>query len=507
MKKIKYILSIIGIILLVFVIYLSIDGFSIFRDPEKVVAEQHKPLKQEDINKKISAAALHKDMDFLLKTIEAVGVNPYLNISKEEFLREFDSVKYGINHPLTVKEFYQRIAPLVNSLKDSHTSFFWNDFQAYYSKKGEKFFPMSVEVTIDGKIIVDHDCSPNHLNKGVEILSINDISSSEIIKKILTFEKGATLYPRVKTAQENFEWLLWEVFDFTAPFKIQTNDQTVTVQGIPQAEIKKWKKPIQQSNQGISYKKLSQNAGLLTVKTFFLNPDEFSNSMKKSFSSIQKDSITNLIIDIRDNGGGNEINGNILINYIWDKPYRMSSKFMRKKSEQWISLYWQMYKWWIRPLLSFDIIASMNDEAKVMFGTFGKTPVGKINIVEMPEIQPGENPIRFNGNVYILINHNVGSAAVGFVGAVKDYHIAKLIGEETGENTNGFGELYPFDLPNSRLFVYASTTFMLRPSGNSRMTIGELPDYQVLQKSGDSDKGTDTVLEFVKEMIRGLKNR
>jgi hypothetical protein len=91
----------------------------------------------------------------------------------------------------------------------------------------------------------------------------------------------------------------------------------------------------------------------------------------------------------------------------------------------------------IRPFLSFGLIASMNDEAKVMFGSFDKTPYGEVDTIDMPESQPTKNPLRFKGNVCVLIDHNVGSAAVGFVGAIKDYRIASLIGEETGENTNG----------------------------------------------------------------------
>ncbi len=501
MKKAKYFLLALGLLIITFIVYLYIDGFSIFRDTWTVVMEQHRPVKNENIEAKLSVESLHNDMEFLRRTIEDVGVNPYLNISKDKFYREFDSVKAGIDQPMTVKEFYKRIVPLIHSLKDSHTSFMWCDFQERYAKNGGRFFPIAVELGMDGKILVDRDCGSNGIAKGTEIEAINGIPSAEIFQKILTFEKGATYYPRVKGAQDDFRWLLWEAYDFEGPFDIKLPDKTVTVQSITQAELDKGKAPAPEGGQDAAYSRVGPGTGLLSIKTFLTDPTIFSSQIQKAFSDIQRDTLTNLIIDLRDNGGGTEINGAILIDHIWDKPYRMSSKFLRKKSREWVPFYWTTYKWWIRPFLSFGFIASMNDEAKVMFGSFDKTPYGEVNIIDMPETQPTKNPLRFHGNVCVLINHNVGSAAVGFVGAIKDYHIATLIGEETAENTNGSGDLYPFDLPNSHLFAFASTTFMLRPNGDPTMTHGELPDYKVTQSEADLKNGTDAVLEFAKKML------
>ncbi len=375
-----------GVLITAFVIYLSIDGFSIFRDTWTVVMEQHHPVKDENIDAKLPAQSLHDDMECLRTTIEHVGVNPYLNISKKEFYRKFDSVEAGIDRPITTKEFYKRIVPLVHSLKDSHTSFMWSEFQDHYSKTGGKFFPVTVDLGLDGRIYVDRDCGSNGLMKGTEIKSINGIPSAKIFQTILSFEKGATFYPRVKSAQDNFRWLLWEAYDFEGPFEFKLSGRTITVQGITQTELDKSNvQAPAENNQDVAYTRMAARTGLLSVKTFLTDPMVFSGQIQKAFADIHKDSLTNLIIDIRDNGGGSEINGAILIDYIWDKPYRMSSQFMRKKSREWVAFYWTTYKLWIRPILSFGFISSMNDEAKVMFSTYGKTPIGEVDTVEMPE--------------------------------------------------------------------------------------------------------------------------
>jgi hypothetical protein len=41
--------------------------------------------------------------------------------------------------------------------------------------------------------------------------------------------------------------------------------------------------------------------------------------------------------------------------------------------------------------------------------------------------------------------------------AVKQYKLATLIGEPTGESTNDFGEVYTMELPNSKVKVQVTT--------------------------------------------------
>lgn len=50
-----------------------------------------------------------------------------------------------------------------------------------------------------------------------------------------------------------------------------------------------------------------------------------------------------------------------------------------------------------------------------------------------------------------MINSNTFSTALGFATVIKDYKIGHIIGEQTKSEVNEFGDIYPFDLPNSGL--------------------------------------------------------
>jgi len=88
-------------------------------------------------------------------------------------------------------------------------------------------------------------------------------------------------------------------------------------------------------------------------------------------------------------------------------------------------------------------------------------------------------PHRYSGNVYLLINYYTGSTALGFATVFKDYNIGKIIGEETRSEVNEFGDVVPFDLPNSRLWVWCSTKRYIRPIGE--MTVGGLTPIFILK--------------------------
>lgn len=61
------------------------------------------------------------DIDLFVRTIEEVGVDPYINLSKDEYYREIQTLINRIDRPLTRREVLLLFAPVVNDLKLSHT--------------------------------------------------------------------------------------------------------------------------------------------------------------------------------------------------------------------------------------------------------------------------------------------------------------------------------------------------------------------------------------------------
>jgi len=85
----------------------------------------------------------------------------------------------------------------------------------------------------------------------------------------------------------------------------------------------------------------------------------------------------------------------------------------------------------------------------------------------VPLIQPRAEPLRFGGELFVLIGPRVFSSGTAFASAVRDLGLGTLVGEETGGAASGFGDLYSFELPGSGLRAHSSHKWFVRPSGEA----------------------------------------
>ena len=83
----------------------------------------------------------------------------------------------------------------------------------------------------------------------------------------------------------------------------------------------------------VAFNTLNKSTGYLFIKDFAMGKNDFKEKLESVFKQIQQDSLTNLILDIRDNPGGNSEPADILTSYVYDKPYKANSKILIKRSE------------------------------------------------------------------------------------------------------------------------------------------------------------------------------
>ena len=119
-----------------------------------------------------------------------------------------------------------------------------------------------------------------------------------------------------------------------------------------------------------------------------------------------------------------------------------------------------------------------------------------------------ENPIRkpqkaepfFTGRVCVLTGPDTFSAAVLFADAVKTYHLATIIGEETGGHPNLFAGLsYNFRLPRSGFQISIPMQREIRANGNASDHNGVIPDIEVPTTAADIRAGLDPVLQRARD--------
>jgi C-terminal processing protease CtpA/Prc len=207
-----------------------------------------------------------------------------------------------------------------------------------------------------------------------------------------------------------------------------------------------------------------------------------------------------LIIDVRENGGGEDSATTALLRHITEKPFRLSASTQVKRSQEVRdfvnSLIRIPFRWMRLHYLSSEARQYFNGEP----GTLAP-------LVERPvRTWPRADPF-YAGPVCVLTGPHTGSAAAEFAGAVKAFGLATIVGEETGGQPNSFGNPFPFTLPRSKLTVQIATARGVRASGDLNDFTSVKPDIVMRATAEDiRAAGFDPVLERAKSCPeRGIR--
>ena len=216
-----------------------------------------------------------------------------------------------------------------------------------------------------------------------------------------------------------------------------------------------------------------QSVAVLTLPEPLLANKRYNNHLTTFMSNVEKDSIQNLVLDLRNNGGGKTQDfiagffvdtaisyGSVHISSIHDATYKR--KFIRK-----LNMQFQISK---------------------LLGRFTKGEITSKNI---------EVKNQFNGQLFILINGNTGSSASNLASFLKEYTNAIIVGEESGGgyktyNTGG-GTL---QLPNSKIRVIIRTVKGYNNVSRNQDSDNVVPDYEVPESNYFKTKD-DEQLNFV----------
>jgi len=180
---------------------------------------------------------------------------------------------------------------------------------------------------------------------------------------------------------------------------------------------------------------LNQSAYLKPVN-FSGDEQKISNFVDSSFVDIKKKNLLNLIIDLRNNLGGNDSFSDYLVSYIADQTFRWNSGFTLKTSAilkahvrenyDTTNLYWQS-------------VLTHEDGSLYLY------------VFDEYKLQPKDK--RYLGDVYVLVNRQSHSKAALTAAQIQDYKFATIVGEETGDFPSLLASQYGYSLPHTGIEV------------------------------------------------------
>lgn len=221
--------------------------------------------------------------------------------------------------------------------------------------------------------------------------------------------------------------------------------------------------------------------GYLKIDTFSYSAIDNSIPIILNFYNEIQD-CTDLIIDIRNNGGGAvSYWTSLLVAPNIDKEYKSESYdlvLMGENNKKYIDFE-------ILPMNELPEFENILQEDLERFDGFRKTDT---------VVRPISNQKLFNGRIWILVGPQVYSSAENFVIFCKDTGFATIVGTPTGGDGIGGDPVFA-SLPKSGLLVRYSMDYGINPDGRGNEEFGTIPDII----SPDGEDALETCLKEIRK--------
>ena len=453
----------------------------------------------------ISSNELLEDFDLFILALEQAHGRLHKFYPINTYRNQTDSINSLIDKPMTELEFFNLICPVISSIKCGHTRISLSESTIKYLNNQKVFIPLRLTF-INGKAYVLNSIDEELIEKGVEVLSINNRKIDEIISEIFAKinSDGGITTAKFKKLDEKFHEFYCYYIEQAEKFTIQYisdnkgKPKTTTVYAI--TNINWWNKLNVANNRSNELLKLTMvdksDIAILTIIKFVSQEinsfyGSFGNFLDSAFTEIQNRNIKHLIIDLRGNGGGDIAHE--LFAYLVDKPVKYC-KIINTPNTRYSFL-----EHTDKGVFFNAIHVNLWSKHRNSEGLY-ELP-GSDNMIMYP------NNLVFRDRLYILTDGNTFSGAASLGAILNDLNRATFFGEETGGCIYGSNayDYINLTLPNTQLNV----TIPIRNGINNISVVnnlnqGVIPDFEMHNSIFDILNNKDSEMEFVFDYIKKM---
>jgi hypothetical protein len=474
--------------------------------------------------KTLSPEQLQEDFSYVKRLLTETHPGLYRYTPKAKMQAKLDSVYQLLDKPLPFYEFYKIITALISEIRCAHTNALPNaNFNGYIG--GIKSFPFFM-FPIGGKLyVIFNGSTDKKVTLGYELTSINGRSTDSIMNVIkehywsdgwIETSKNTALqgglfclfyYALIERPSVEFKDSDGQIYRTSVPAQkygiierayVKNKINRKATQLYNQRNKKPWR---------LSFPEDVPSTALIRFDGFggkgMNNGEEAKLGMQKfmneSLKKMSDRKCTNLIIDVRSNSGGWDVQGIELFTYLMKQDtavrYYQKAHSITNSSE----------------FLAFsDLSEEDKQNAK---SQLKREQDGTFSLQEefSSDLRPQfPKPNRFKGKIYILQNERSFSAASEFLAACRTYQVGTMVGVEAGgayEGGNGASFIH-INLPHSKIRVGTPLVYYknaTRPGYQHGR--GTLPDHVVEVQPQDLVDGSDRQMTFVKSLILNKDKR
>ena len=474
-------------------------------------------------NRKYSPDELKQDYNVAWDTYRENHPSLYWYNSKETVDKGFSDVYSSLTDSMTELEFRNKMAVAIEKVKCGHSSIRLSKAFGKYAGKirFDSSFPLSMKTWGGDSLVITRNAfrKDSQLVRGTVVTAINGKTVKQLISQMAEYistdgfndnfkyqviSNSFPVYYRyafglsniyeIKYVGADGEQRVKRLFNYN-PRADSTDRRTMPMPALPGSRKRPSKKEFRtfllQSNQNLTIDTVNR-LGYMLLNSF--SGAKLNQFFRQSFRKMNDLGIPNLVIELRENGGGNISKSTRLTRYLVDHPFRvadtaMAVSFKYPYPHQVKAGFWYKAEHWIvSPWRSKD-------------GNY------HFRQLEKKTWKPFRNK-HYNGHVYIITGGYTFSAATLFTYPLKGQKNVTVIGEETGGGAYGNTAVNIPDLvlPNTGIRIRLPLYRLVQDKNLPHNGRGIMPDVYVPPGSVFLKNNIDPKMEKVKELIKNRSN-
>ncbi len=465
-------------------------------------SDEHAPWQR-----KLAPAELRADFDYLYRGLQSAHADLYVHRSKPDYDARFAEDRARLTAPMTLFEaqvLFQRFAAYGN-VGHARIEFPSAAYQAF-REQGGRTFPIYLRIS-EGRAYVGENLSGNsQIRPGEEVLTLNGEAIAQWLARTAQHISADTPYIAHSLLEFSFPRYLWLELGEQPSFALtlrnaeaEVYETRIDARTQEQIRAASREQPAQ-----FTLESNERTVRMLDDAVAYLRPGPFYNAedpnaiwdntaylqfIDDAFAQILAEEARTLIIDLRDNPGGDSSFSDPLLAWFADEPFRFCSQFLIRSSDEAAA----------SNQARLDANPGATNGVSALFARdYARTPRGQQFAFDIPWAQPREGE-RFAGRVVVLINRHTYSNAVNAAATVQDYGFGLIAGEKTSDMATTYGAMEQFTLEHTGLSVGFPKAHIIRPSGERRVD-GVTPDLAI--RSPIAPTAEDAVLEELLQRLR-----
>lgn len=430
---------------------------------------------------------LRADFDDLYAGLRAAHYDLYARRDRDDYDARFRTMRAGFDRPLTpiqARVAFQRFVAYGN-VAHARIDPPMDAWEAFRSAGG-KAFPLLVRVDGDAAYVLDGTAGLPGLAPGDRLETVDGMPALDWLGRMrahVSADNDYMAWAQLELRLPLLAWLeLGEVERFHATFSkpdgrrfaldVPARDraafEAAAEAAPPRFELDGNTREARMLDDGIAYLRPGPFYDNRPGADHPWDPTAFRRFIDAAFEDFRARGATRLLIDLRDNPGGDNSFSDHMIAWFADRPFRFSEGFEIRVSEATVAAN--------RRRLDAQGGDADSVSAQLAAAYAGHAP-GEVVTFPIAEVAPRPAP-RFEGAVYALVNRHSYSNTVLVAAILQDYGFGTVLGEETADLASTYGAMETFTLPRTGIEVGYPKARILRPNGDPRPR-GVVPDIAI----------------------------